>query len=103
MNIELKDLLGLISEAVDAGVQKYVKSIDPAADYIKQSEAKRYISRLGYKPAMLQRWTDARLLTPVKTGDAQNSSVLYSLSDIKAVISSLRLHGITTKAAHDYV
>ena len=103
MNIELKDLLGLISEAVDAGIQKYVKSIDPAADYIKQSEAKRYISRLGYKPAMLQRWTDARLLTPVKTGDAQNSSVLYSLSDIKAVISSLRLHGITTKAAHDYV
>lgn len=103
MNIELKDLLGLISEAVDAGVQKYVKSIDPAADYIKQSEAKRYISRLGYKPAMLQRWTDARLLTPVKTGDAQNSSVLYSLSDIKAVISSLRLHGITTKAAHDYI
>ena len=103
MNIELKDLLSLISEAVDAGVQKYVKSIDPAADYIKQSEAKRYISRLGYKPAMLQRWTDARLLTPVKTGDAQNSSVLYSLSDIKAVISSLRLHGITTKAAHDYI
>ena len=103
MNIELKDLLGLISEAVDAGVQKYVKSIDPAADYIKQSEAKRYISRLGYKPAMLQRWTDARLLTPVKTGDAQNSSVLYSLSDIKAVISSLRLHGITTKAPHDYI
>ena len=103
MNIELKDLLGLISEAVDAGVQKYVKSIDPAADYIKQSEAKRYISRLGYKPAMLQRWTDARLLTPVKTGDAQNSSVLYSLSDIKAVMSSLRLHGITSKAAHDYV
>ena len=103
MNIELKDLLGLISEAVDAGVQKYVKSIDPAADYIKQSEAKRYISRMGYRPAMLQRWTDARLLTPVKTGDAQNSSVLYSLSDIKAVISSLRLHGITSKAAHDYV
>ena len=103
MQIELKDLLSLISEAVDAGVQKYVKSIDPAADYIKQSEAKRYISRLGYKPAMLQRWTDARLLTPVKTGDAQNSSVLYSLSDIKAVISSLRLHGITSKAAHDYI
>lgn len=103
MNIELKDLLSLISEAVDAGVQKYVASIDPAADYIKQSEAKRYISRLGYKPAMLQRWTDARLLTPVKTGDAQNSSVLYSLSDIKAVISSLRLHGITSQADHDYV
>jgi hypothetical protein len=102
MNIELKDLLSLISEAVDAGVQKYVQSIDPHADMIKQSEAKRYISRLGYKPVMLQRWADAHLLTPIKTGDAQNASVLYSLSEIKSVISSLRLHGITLKAAHDY-
>ncbi len=54
MNIELKDLLGLISEAVDAGVQKYVKSIDPAADYIKQSEAKRYISRTAAALLWLQ-------------------------------------------------
>lgn len=103
MNIELKDLLSLISEAVDAGVQKYVKSIDPAADYIKQSEAKRYLSRMGYKPAQLQKWTDAHLLTPIKTGDAQNAAVWYSLADIKNVISSLRLKGITNKAAHDYI
>lgn len=97
MQIELKDLLSLITEAVDAGVQKYVKSIDPDADYIKQAEAKRYINRMGYRPAMLQRWTDAHLLTPIKTGDAQNASVLYSLAEIKSVISSLRLQtAITT-------
>lgn len=103
MQIELRDLLNLISEAVDAGVQKYVQSIDPHADMIKQAEAKRYISRLGYKPAQLQKWTDAHLLTPIKTGDAQNAAVWYSLADIKSVISSLRLKSITTKAAHDYI
>lgn len=103
MQIELRDLLALLTDAVDAGVQKYVQSIDPHADMIKQAEAKRYITRLGYKSVMLQKWTDSHLLTPIKTGDAQNAAVWYSLAEIKNVISSLRLKGITTKAAHDYV
>lgn len=103
MEIELKDLLSLMTDAVDAGVQKYVRSCDPDADYIKQGEAKRYLQRLGFKAAMLQRWTDSGLLTPVKTGDAQNASVIYSLADIKALVSSIRLKTITNKSDHDYV
>lgn len=103
MEIELKDLLSLMTDAVDAGVQQYVRSCDPQSDYIKQGEAKRYLQRLGFKAAMLQRWVDGGLLTPVKTGDAQNASVLYSLADIKALVSSIRLKGITNKAEHDYI
>ena len=103
MDIELKDLLALMTDAVDAGVQQYVRSCDPQADYIKQGEAKRYIQKLGFRPAMLQRWVDGGLLTPVKTGDAQNASVLYSLADIKTLVSSIRLKGITNKADHDYI
>ena len=103
MDIELKELLSLITQAVDAGVQSYIKSIEPQDDRINQAEAKRFISRLGYKPAMLQRWVDGGLLTPVKTGEAQNASVLYSLADIKTLISSLRLKGITNKSDHDYI
>lgn len=97
MNIELGELLSLMTEAVDAGVQTYIKSIEPTSDYIKQSEAKRYIAKLGYKPVMLQRWVDARLLTPVKTGERQNATVLYSMSDIKTLISTLRLKNITNR------
>lgn len=103
MEIELKDLLGLVTDAVDAGVQKYVRSCDPDADYIKQGEAKRYLQKLGFKAAMLQRWVDGGLLTPVKTGDAQNASVLYSLADIKALISSIRLKGMINRADHDHI
>ena len=103
MEIELKDLLSLMTDAVDAGVQKYVRSCDPQADYIKQGEAKRYLQRLGFKAAMLQRWTDSGLLTPVKTGDAQNASVIYSLADIKTLVSSIRLKGMTNKSDHDYI
>lgn len=103
MNIELKELLSLMTEAVDAGVQSYIKSIEPTADFIKQREAKRYIAKLGYKPAMLQQWVNGGLLTPVKTGDSQSSPVIYSLTEIKTLISSLRLKSITNKAEHDYV
>ena len=39
MEIELKDLLSLMTDAVDAGVQKYVRSCDPQADYVKQGYA----------------------------------------------------------------
>ena len=38
MDIELKDLLSLMTDAVDAGEQKYVRSCCPQADYIKQAE-----------------------------------------------------------------
>ena len=103
MNIELKDLLSLVTDAVDAGVQQYVRSCDPGADFIKQGEAKRYLQKLGFKAAMLQRWVDGGLLTPVKTGDAQNASVLYSLADIKALVSSIHLKDMTNKSDHDYI
>ena len=103
MYIELKDLLSLISDAVDAGVQQYVRSCDPQADYIKQGEAKRYLQKLGFRPVMLQRWVDGGLLTPVKTGDAQNASVLYSLADIKALVSSIRLKGMANRSGHDHI
>ena len=99
----MKDLLDFVTCAVDAGVQSYIRSIEPEQDYIKQSEAKRYISKLGYKPVMLQRWVNAHLLTPVKTGVTQNAAVLYSLSDIKKLICALRLKEITNKAEHDYI
>lgn len=92
-----------MTEAVDAGVQSYIKSIEPTKDYIKQSEAKRFIAKLGYKPVMLQHWVNKHLLTPVKTGEAQNAIVLYSLTEIKTLISTLRLKDITNRSEHDYV
>ena len=103
MNIELRELLSLMTEAVDAGVQSYIRSVEPTKDFIKQSEAKRFIAKLGYKPVMLQHWVNKHLLTPVKTGEAQNAVVLYSLSEIKTLISTLRLKDITNRAEHDYV
>ena len=94
MNITLQDLMEIVSKAVDAGVQSYIKSTEPSQDRIKQSDAKHYIAKLGFQPVMLSKWADAHLLTPVKVGEAQNSAVWYSLAEIKSVIASIQLKKI---------
>ena len=91
MNIELKDLLAFVTQAVDAGVQSYIRSVEPSSDRINQADAKKYIARLGFQPVMLRKWSDAHLLTPTKLGEWQNAPVIYSLAEIKAVISSVKL------------
>ena len=83
-----------VSTAVDAGVQAYIKSVEPSQDRIKQADAKRYIAKLGFQPVMLSKWADAHLLTPIKVGEAQNSAVWYSLAEIKNVITSIQLKKI---------
>lgn len=97
MNIPLESLHEFVASAIDAGVQKYIRSIEPSADRIKQADAKRYISRMGFKPSMLGRWVDARLLTPVKVGDNQNAAVWYSLAEIKKVICTIKLKSINNE------
>lgn len=97
MNIALEDLHEFVAFAVDAGIQGYIKRIEPAADRIKQADAKRYIARYGYKPATLRKWVDAKLIAPDKTGDKPNSAVWYSLADIKKVIASICLKQINNK------
>lgn len=94
MNIELGDLLAFVTQAVDAGVQTYMRSVEPSADRINQADAKRFVKKMGFQPVMLRKWSDAHLLTPVKAGEAQNAPVMYSLAEIKKVISSLRLKQI---------
>lgn len=94
MNVSLENLLKFVTQAVDAGVQSYIKSTEPSQDRIKQSDAKRYIAKLGFQPVMLSKWADAHLITPVKVGEAQNSAVWYSLAEIKNVITSIQLKKI---------
>lgn len=91
MEIKLSDLLAYTTKAVEAGVQTYIKNIEPMADRIKQADAKRYITRMGFRPVMLQRWVDAGLLHKVKSSDKQNAAAWYSLAEIKNLISSIQL------------
>ena len=97
MNIPLQDLMSFVSQAVDAGIQGYIKSVEPNRDRIKQSDAKRYLVQRGYQPVMLRHWTNAKLLTPIKDGDKRNSAVWYSLAEIKRVMTTITLKRINNE------
>lgn len=91
MNIPLNRLHDLIKDAVDAGIQDYISRSAPNKDFIKQSDARRYITKCGFRPVLLRHWVDASLITPVKTGEKKNCAVWYSLADIKKLICATRL------------
>lgn len=97
MNISLDSLHDFVAQAVDAGIQGYLRKLEPKSDRIKQADAKRYIKRYGFQPSMLRKWVAARLLTPIKVGEKQNSAVWYSLADIKKVICAVNLKRINNE------
>ena len=97
MKISLNQLRNIISASADIGVQRYIKTMEPESDRIKQEEAKRYLEKMGYQPIMLKKWRKDNLLVPVKMGDARNSAVWYSLTDIKELIFTLQTHSLMIK------
>ena len=92
--MDLLQIMDVIKSAVDAGIQEYKRSVEPDIDYVTQSEAQRYLRRLGYRPSILFKWKSENLLTPVKTGDSKNSSVLYSLAEIKKLVCSIQIKNL---------
>jgi hypothetical protein len=92
MEISLSDFKRIITTAAELGVENYMKAREPESDMMKQADAKRYLSKLGIQPVMLRKWADQKLITPVKTGDAQNAPVMYSLVEIKQLIFSLQTY-----------
>ena len=94
INVDLLQIMDVIKSAVDAGIQEYKRSVEPDIDYVTQSEAQRYLRRLGYRPSILFKWKSENLLTPVKTGDSKNSSVLYSLAEIKKLVCSIQIKNL---------
>ena len=97
MKISLNQLRNIISASADIGVQRYIKTMEPESDRIKQEETKRYLEKMGYQPVMLKKWCRDNLLVPVKMGDSRNSAVWYSLTDIKELIFSLQTHALIMK------
>jgi hypothetical protein len=91
ISTSLHDIQRLIDYAVDAGIQAYERGRDPDGDMIKRGEAERLISRRGFQPVMLRKWTEAGLLVPIKKGDGQNSPKWYSLADVKKVMATMKL------------
>ena len=97
MNISLTDFQRLVTIAVDAGIQGFLKSREPQTDRIKQSEAKRFLVERGYQTTALKRWVEAGMVKPIKHGSARNSAVWYSLAELKKAVCAVRLKKINNE------
>ena len=86
--MDVQIMMRIMTDVADAAVQTYMKSIEPNSDRIKQTEAKEYLCRRGYKPGDLKKWVQAKMLHPVKLSHARNAAVGYSLSEIKCLIAA---------------
>ena len=97
MDITIHELKDIIANAVEIGIQQYLRNTVPASadDRISQSEAKRYIQRLGFRPVMLKKWVDAGLINGYKDGTHRNDTRYYSIVDLKRLLASLKLKNIT--------
>ena len=93
LEIKLSELTEIISTSVDAGIQAYMRETNPKGDRIKKTEAKRYITRCGFQPSILDKWQDAGLIHGAKpaTSTAKNACEWYSLAEIKTLISAIKL------------
>ena len=89
--VTLQDLQQLITNAVDAGIQSYVKERNPKGDRVNKSTAQRYLKRQGLSGSLLDKWEDAGLISSYRTSDSRNASRYYSLADIKKLLTTVRL------------
>lgn len=86
-----RDMEKVLEHAMAYAVQDTLRSSTLEEDLIRQAQARRYLRRLGKKASLLERWTKEGLLHPVKRGEARNSPKLFSLSEIKKVMTMLQL------------
>lgn len=99
VTIKLQTLMELCASAVDAGVQEYRRSIEPEQDYVKRSEIKRYVSRMGFKPCIIDRWIADGLLKQ-RQDSGKNTSCLFSFADTKKLLMSVRLKNVMNENLH---
>lgn len=83
-------LSDVIESAMHLGLINYQVMCEPMSDYIKQSEAKRWLSVQGYKPSMLNKLVDAGKVKRRKNGK-NNAAVLYSKRELQAQILKMNL------------
>lgn len=95
--VSLQDIHKMLKAAISAGVQDYIRETDPCSDRIKQSEANRYVRRMGFQPTLIDKLTAAGMLHPVKACTAQNGAVWYSLAEVKSAIASIRIGEVLNK------
>ena len=96
MNIH--DMEELMTRVSVASVARYERTRDPLDDRMKRSEAKKYVSRRGFKTSVLDEWERRGFLHTERRSDKANGAIWYSKADIERVIA---MHGMSDIVVKD--
>ena len=88
--MEESKIKDIVNASVVLGMITYRNMIKPADDKVKQREAKRYLTQLGYKGALLDKWVANGLLKRHKEGDG-NTAVYYSITEIQKLLLTMKI------------
>jgi len=98
--MSIPDIEELMTRVSVASVARYEKTRDPMDDRMKRSEAKKYVSRRGFKTSVLDEWERRGFLSTEKKSDKVNGTTWYSKADIERVIA---MHGMSDIVAKDAI
>ena len=97
--MNLHDLEELMTRVSVSSLARYEKTRDPLGDRLKRGEAKKYISRRGFKAAALDEWERKGFLSSEKKSDKRNGVTWYSKAEIEKVIAMVGMSDIVAKDA----
>lgn len=97
MMITNQELHSIITECSQIGAMKAIKAIEPAADWVRIAELKRWAKLNGLDQKTLNTLIKEEKIRPIRIGEGRNSPKVYSKVEIKEAFASLTLVKIQTK------
>lgn len=86
-----------MARSIEIGYLQALQAIEPTADELRQSEAKKWLRTQNIKPCQFDAMVEEGLVRGRRKGDAVNSPIYYSKKEIKQALLICRVEEITNK------
>ena len=95
--IDLFTLSQLVQRAAEAGVASYLKHTQPSSDRLKMREAYRWLKTMGFRACVLNELVESGAVPQTRVGEAKNSPLCVSKSDILAALAAKEMSNLLIK------
>lgn len=90
ITIPFEDLRNMITDAVEVGFMKAVRTYDPDTDSIRATQVKSWLKRNNVEPKLFQSLIDDGSIVGRRKGTAKNSPIYYSKEEIRQAVMSVK-------------
>lgn len=87
--------MDIMADAVQIGFMQAVKAYEPTSDTIRATEVKQWLKHMLIPWAKFSKLERAGLIKPFRKGNASNSPLYYSKTEIKQALTTAKLSALT--------